>query len=257
MSIVMHPENEPETGFGCTWQPVRVRAAQPGRPEAGMHLWRAFFPAWGPAAARLAQHLSVEERERMRRFRDPELAARYAIGRGLLRELLGKYLGAAPAEVRISVNEHGKPELAGGGAKTLHFNLAHTDEAVLYGFTGLSPIGVDVESIAPGPPDPLEARRILSDEEWETWQGLPEEEQTPLFYQTWARKESVLKALGVGLSIEPDTFTVGFAPQTVVIRVGQAKIGIRDLSLNASARAAVALTGGNMPQMRCFTAASA
>lgn len=256
MNVIAHPKNEPETGRGCTWQPVRVRAARQDWPEKVVHFWRAFFPAWKRAAARLAQHLNIEERERMRRFREPDLAARYAIGRGLLRELLGKYLEVAPAEVRISVNEHGKPEMAGGGAKPLHFNLAHTDEIVLYGFTGLCPIGVDVEGIAPGPPDPLEARRILSDGEWAEWQTLPDETQALLFYQTWVRKEAALKALGVGLAIEPDTFTVGFASE-MVARVGGTRLCIRDLPINTSAKAAAALTDVDIPQICCFTAASA
>jgi 4'-phosphopantetheinyl transferase len=193
----------------------------------------------------------------MQRFSDPELAVHYAIGRGLLRELLGKYTDASPAGIEISTNAYGKPEPVTVAGRTMYFNLAHTDEIVLYGLTGMCPIGVDVERAEPGPVSCLEARRILSDEEWTSWQELPAEEQDSLFYQIWVRKEAVLKALGVGLSIEPDTFSVGFAPQPAVVRVQAKRLCIRDLSLNASVKAAIALTDGENPQIRCFTAAPA
>lgn len=237
-----------------SWQPLDPCSNNPGGPGAAVHLWQASFSAWEVESTRLAQHLNHEERERMRRFRDPGLAARYLIGRGLLRELLGKYMGAAPAEVQIAVNDHGKPELPGSGGRPLHFNLAHTDGIALYGFTGLCPIGVDVEGIAPGRPDPLEARRILSDEEWAAWQALPEGEQSLLFCQTWTRKEAILKALGVGLSIEPDTFAVGFAPRPLIVRLEATRLCVRDLSVNESVKAALALTEVSRPQVFCFTA---
>jgi 4'-phosphopantetheinyl transferase len=256
MGTVACSENENGAGSACSWQAVEPGSDQREQVWSGaaVHIWRAFFPAWMPQAARLAQSLSRQERERMQRFRDPEMSARYAIGRGLLRELLGKYTSAAPTGVEISTNVYGKPELVTAAGTTLYFNLAHTDDIVLYGLSGMCSIGIDVESIEPGPVSSLEARRILSHDEWASWQKLPDKDQNSLFYQTWVRKEAVLKALGMGLSIEPDTFSVGFAPQPSVIRVQATTLCIRDLFIKASVKAAVALTDGIMPQIFCFTA---
>jgi len=256
MGNVAYSGNENGTGSACSWQPVELETDQREWDWSGAeaHVWRAFFPAWWSQADRLAQNLSGRERERMQQFRNPVLAARYAIGRGLLRELLGKYLGVTALELQISTNAYGKPELVTAAGTTLYFNLAHTDDIVLYGLTGICSIGVDVESVEPGRISSLEARRILSDDEWDSWQELLDEEQNSLFYQTWVRKESVLKALGVGLSIEPDTFSVGFAPKPTVIRVQRARLCIRVLLLKESVKAAVALTDVKMPQIRCFTA---
>lgn len=253
VSANLLPSMEP----GQTWQLVGPGRWELAWPDRTVHVWRATFHDWQLQATRLTSNLSEEERRRMRRFRDPDLAARYAIGRGLLRELLGKYAGASPASLEISTNAYGKPEPVAAAGAIFHFNLAHTDEIVLYGFTGLRPIGVDVEGVAPGPPDPLEARRILSDEEWTVWETIPDDERNALFSQTWVRKEAVLKALGVGLSIEPDTFAVGFAPQVEVVRVRKIEVCLCDLLLNTSVKAAIALTDEKMPQISCFTAVPA
>jgi 4'-phosphopantetheinyl transferase len=256
MSIIACSGNEDGVGSVYSWQLVEPESNQREQTCSGasVHIWQAFFSSWRSQATRLTQSLSGQERERMQRFRDPEMAARYAIGHGLLRELLGKYTGAAPAAIEISTNAYGKPELVTTAETTMYFNLAHTDEIVLYGFTGMYPIGVDVESIESGPVSFLEARRILSTDEWASWQELPDEERNSLFYQTWVRKESVLKALGTGLSIEPDTFSVGFAPQPPIIHVQATTLCIRDLFIKASVKASVALTDGKMPRICCFTA---
>ena len=46
---------------------------------------------------RLGSLLSADERERAARFRFDRDRERYVVGRGLLRSLLGRYVGVAPA----------------------------------------------------------------------------------------------------------------------------------------------------------------
>jgi 4'-phosphopantetheinyl transferase len=256
MGTIASSENKKEAGPDCSWQPTMpgLSAEDLSWPGAEVHLWRVSFSDWRSQADRLSLSLCDWERERMLRFRDLELAARYAIGHGVLRELLGKYLEAAPAGIEIKTNAQGKPELAAVGETPLYFNMAHSEDVILFGFTGSCPLGVDVEAIRPGPVSTLEVRRILYAEEWDAWQTLQAEDQVPVFYQTWARKEAVLKALGVGLSIEPDTFSVGLAKQPQVVHVQGKNIHLRDLAVKASVKAAIALTEGEMPRQRCFIA---
>lgn len=238
------------------WQPITLNSDQVPPTPIGdsIHIWQTRFSEWQSLGGILAANLSQEEQLRIQRFRDPMLATRYIIGRGLLRELLAKYLGIAAAKVGISNNTYGKPAiLAETGAK-LHFNLAHTDDAVLYGFANRHPIGIDLESIDPSSISPLEVSRILSNSEWAHWQHLSDEEHISMFFQTWVRKEAVLKALGIGLSIEPDTFSVGFTPRQAITHVQGTTLCIHDLPVQLPAKAAVALIGSEMPVIRCFVA---
>lgn len=223
---------------------------------ASIHVWRAQLSEWQAQKDVLAASLSPEEWHRAQWFRDPALASRYVTGRGLLRELLAKYLGAAARSIEIVANAYGKPELSARAEATLRFNLAHAGDVALYAFANGQSIGVDVESVEPTTPSALEARRILSNSEWKHWQHLSDQERIPVFYQTWVRKEAVLKALGVGLAIEPDTFSVGLTLHPAVARLQGTSVHIRDLRMQAPIKAAIASTSGEMPDVRYYFAST-
>jgi 4'-phosphopantetheinyl transferase len=241
--------------FKRIWQsiPLTTDWLPPEPIGASIHVWQVRFSEWRPREALFAATLSPEEGYRAQQFRDPALASRYVIGRGLLRALLTKYVGSAAEVIEISTNAYGKPELG----KELQFNLAHAGDMALYAFTNGRPIGVDVELVEHVSPSPLEARRILANSEWEVWQHLSDQDRTLLFYQTWVRKEAVLKALGVGLAIEPDTFSVGLRSHPEVALVQGTTVRIRDLPMPAPIKAAVASTGAEMPDVRCYLAEAA
>ena len=53
-------------------------------------------------------------------------------GRGLLREILGRYLQIKPDKLDFSYSPNGKPAFTSGFAGSgIHFNLAHSDDLVL------------------------------------------------------------------------------------------------------------------------------
>src|SRR5881394_833913 len=75
--------------------------------------------------------LSDDERSRAARFRFERDRQRFVVARGVLRELLGRYLDIDPGQIRFVYNAFGKPELHpdfGGG---LNFNLAHSADLAL------------------------------------------------------------------------------------------------------------------------------
>ena len=107
----------------------------------------------------------------------------------------------------LEYGEHGKPRLApvqgsggAGDAPRFFFNLSHSGGFALCAVGQLGEIGVDIERIRPlSYPGGLardhlsaEERRLRSD--WEAPAARPE------FFRIWARKESILKAAGLGLS---------------------------------------------------------
>lgn len=142
--------------------------------------------------------LSVEETERASRFRRDRDRRRFILGRGGLRYLLGQYLNCDPAAVAFDYGEYGKPSLA-QGSELLHFNLAHSQNWVVYGFSRDRPIGVDVEQIQPRTSLEGLIQRCLTPAEQAT---LPTDvgDRLRVFMHYWTLKEAHLKAIGQGLS---------------------------------------------------------
>ena len=94
--------------------------------------------------------LSPDELTRAKKFKFDKHRNRFIAGRGVLREILGKYLGANPSELRFEYQTNGKPELSGELASAgIHFNLAHTQDLALVAVTRLDRLGVDVEGVRP------------------------------------------------------------------------------------------------------------
>jgi len=152
--------------------------------------------------------LSAEERARADRFRREELRRDYMVCHAALRLVLGDCVGVAPAEVRFadapSDAAGAKPALfrkigSGGELADVRFNLSHTKGVALIGVALGREIGVDIEWQRPM--DDLEAmaRSVMSDEELARWREIDASGRMRAFYHLWTRKESYLKAIGLGL----------------------------------------------------------
>ncbi|MXW56813.1 MAG: 4'-phosphopantetheinyl transferase superfamily protein [Gemmatimonadales bacterium] len=187
---------------GGDW-PARVRP--PGLPGSGLHVWRIDLSAGGESVDRTV--LSPDERARAERLVSAKARARFRRARIALRRLLSEYLGVPPGKLALEYGAHGKPRLvpAPGGdgtgdAPPFFFNLSHSGGVALCAVGQFGEIGVDIERIRPlSYPGPLardhlspEERRLRSD--WDAAAARPE------FFRIWARKESILKAAGLGLS---------------------------------------------------------
>ena len=149
---------------------------------------------------RLRELLSPSERERADAFRFPVHQARYAAGRGRLRELLAAYIDREPASIELREGPNGKPELAGG---VVRFNVSHCEGLALCAVARRE-VGVDLELVERQRrlrwPE-IAARFFHPDERWlvDGWLA---------FLRVWTLKEACLKALGSGLRTDPRTFSV-------------------------------------------------
>jgi len=156
--------------------------------------------------------LSSTERERARRLRFDRDRQRYVVRRGLLRVILGRYLGAAPEELEFQYGDCGKPELDPSTSDgSLRFNLSYTYDLALYAVARGQELGVDVERIRDKSYLGL-ATRYFSAAERAELRGLPVESRAQGFFNGWSRKESYVKALGTGLVTRLDSFTVNLTP---------------------------------------------
>ncbi len=134
---------------------------------------------------------------------------RFVVGRGLLRTLLGRYVGVPGEALELAYGDHGKPFLVQAGPR---FNLSHSGGVALFAFSSSADVGVDVE-LADRCVDPLKiAGRFFSPAEVGTLRSLPEALRRGAFLTCWTRKEAFIKARGDGLSLPLDSFDVTLAP---------------------------------------------
>ena len=176
-----------------------------------IHVWFARLDRPEGVPASLAQVISSDENDRARRFRFRRDANRYLVGRGLLRGLLGRYLGVAPEAIRLSYSRHGKPGLE-GRSSSLSFNLSHSDDLAVYAFCLGSEIGVDVERLDAEAASERIAENFFSPGEVAALRALPPDLQPRAFLTCWTRKEAFVKARGDGLLLPLDAFDVTLSP---------------------------------------------
>jgi len=178
-----------------------------------IHIWRASLdqPAWRLQA--LAQTLSADEQARAGRFRFERDRNRFIASHGILRAILGRYLGAQPRQLQYCYGPHGKPALAETLDRcTLHFNISHSHKLVLYAITRDQEIGVDLEHIRPLLDAEQIAERIFSAQENTVFRALPANARHEAFFTGWTRKEAHIKARGDGLSLRLDQSDVCLTP---------------------------------------------
>ena len=181
--------------------------------EGEVHVWRAWLDVSAEELEARSKLVTEEERARGARYLRPEVGTRFVAGRGLLRRLLGMYLGADAAEVEFTFNSFGKPALTPRhGAGDLRFNVSHSHDWALLAFTRGRELGVDIEGVRPDFATREIAERFFSPSEARRLIALPAATQTEAFFQCWTRKEGYIKARGEGLSRGLDSFEVAFGP---------------------------------------------
>ena len=149
-------------------------------------------------ALSLVPVLSIAEVQRSLRYVKEDDRQRFLMGRGMVKLLLAGYLEIDPVQIEIREGQNKKPELAGENPFPIHFNISHSGNWVIIGFSN-EPIGVDIEKIEPDfDYDLISAQHFsaLEKEYARTSAG---------FYEIWTRKEALAKALGSGL---PDQLTI-------------------------------------------------
>ena len=148
--------------------------------------------------------LTAAERERARRFAFPEQRRRWIVARGQLRKLLGERIGTDPRDVRLEADANGKPCVPGG----VQFNMAHSHELAVVALTDDREVGVDVERLRPLADRDELAAEVFSSDERDALVAVPQERRDAAFLAAWTRKESYLKARGIGLRLAPAEIAV-------------------------------------------------
>jgi 4'-phosphopantetheinyl transferase len=158
----------------------------------------------GPDPA-LSALLDDVEQARYDRLRRPADRDRFLTAHALARLVLGRRLGRHPAALRLRSQcgqcggPHGKPRMAFG---ELELSLTHAGERVGVAVASV-PVGIDVEDLALTRVDQALAAQVLSPAELDRWLALPPGRRVGSLLRAWTRGEAVVKALGVGLDVDP------------------------------------------------------
>lgn len=174
--------------------------------------------------------------------------------RSAARTVLDRTVAIYAPEAHVIHRAGRRPEVRGA---PLHVSLAHTVTLAVAAITGAVEVGVDVEPVREAPPDAVLAQ-LLTEDEAAVVMALPPSARGRAFVQAWVRKEAVLKAVGVGLSLDPRRVEVGSdgSPAGLVILPGGWVATVVDLVI-AGHEAAIAFAGDTAPTVRVRGAALA
>jgi 4'-phosphopantetheinyl transferase len=136
--------------------------------------------------------LSSEERSRAEKFKLANLYQNFVVTRGLLRKIVGKYLGENPYGLVIKYSPSGKPFMEA----SVHFNISHSNNLALLAFCAGNELGIDIEYKRQIKNIEEICLRFFSKQEIEDILSADLKLKVEKFYDFWVRKESYTKAIG-------------------------------------------------------------
>lgn len=207
--------------------------------------------AGSPAPGELLALLDDHERRRHRSLHQSIDRDRFMVAHALLRLTIAEVAGMRARDIELTAScrqcgsvEHGRPVVTNAAYDV---SLTRSGRWVAVAVSTAGPVGIDVErngsTAFDGYPDvalaPGETASTVLD------RGI-----------VWARKEAILKAIGLGLAVPPSTLMVSAAdaPAKFVRWIGQAPtdrpVQLNDLRLDPDYSGAVALLSEHPPVLR-------
>ena len=145
--------------------------------------------------------VSMDELRRADRFRNSGDGARYLARRGILRSILGMYLGVEPCNLEFTYGRFGKPALAGReSSQDVRFSMSHSGGCVVIALARGREVGIDVERCRPGLVTRRAVELVLSPREAARLWALDSASRSEEFFRAWTRLEARLKASGEGFA---------------------------------------------------------
>jgi len=187
------------------FRPIHLPLRQLEKPRRDVvHLWHLDLDALSnplqPDSSARSAALSVHQQRAVRRF--------------YVRLLLGAYLGKPGKDVHVSRRIKGRPELDFSQSRgELDFSVARSRGGYLIGVSSGATIGVDLEIATRRSGKPMAlAKRYFSEAETIALSEFSGEELQRAFMHTWACKEAIVKASGMGIANQLCRFTVDVNP---------------------------------------------
>ncbi len=179
--------------------------------ENEVHIWQLKLPQQDNLILQSFGLLSGDEIIRAGKYKFSEDHNNFIASRGVLRIIIGKYLDVQPENIKFSYTSYGKPFLSITEYPIgLNFNLSDTKGLVLYAFTLINEIGIDVEHLHEIKDMEAVAARFFSVNEVQRLKQVALEKRDDAFLSCWTLKEAYIKAIGEGLSCPLDQFEMAF-----------------------------------------------
>ena len=152
--------------------------------------------------------LSMDERVRAERFRDPMARREFIMGRTLLRGCLAGFGKVTAAELVFDYTAYGKPVARHRGHEALpFFNVSHTRGLAACAISPDRPVGVDVEDTGrESSHDALANSMFAASERRLVQEASDQATARDRFFTLWTLKEAYVKAMGQGISLPLDAF---------------------------------------------------
>lgn len=156
---------------------------------------------------------------RLSKLRRPADRDRFMVACAIVRLVLASHLATTPDRVVVSRRceecggAHGKPRLAHPAKPIVELSVSHSGDRVAVAFALGTPVGIDVEQMQPDLGVEEMARVALTPAEIDVLSRSKRGERVRDFLVRWTRKEAVVKATGLGLTISPASFAVSGAEE--------------------------------------------
>lgn len=161
-----------------------------------IHVWQDVLDRTPAEVASFLTILSSDERGRAQRLRRTEDRVQFIVGRGLLREVLARYVGGAAASLRFVYNAFGKPAL---NPPAVEFNVSHAANRLLIA-VAKQPVGIDLEQIREVDYRGLAQTALPAEAQAELARAVPGK-MADVFFGLWTRHEACVKAVGSGFGV--------------------------------------------------------
>ncbi len=185
--------------------------------DGRIDIWRVMLPLPQSVMSKLNSSLSVDEQKRRDSYSFIKQRHTFIASRGILRDIVARYIDARPSDIVFSSTRWGKPYLQDAD---ISFSLSHSGDCIIYAITHKGRVGIDIELMRSDIRPAQLAQRVCSYEEYEQlMRGKSEQEQLTNFYRCWTRKEAYAKAISMGLQAHAQSIDVGCLPQKSIFSV--------------------------------------
>lgn len=205
--------------------------------------WAFRLAKWQPSKEQIRQafaRIQSEEIDRLMKFVFLDDLKASLVGRLMIRKFVTNATGLSNPEILIQRDERGKPfYVPRGQGHRLDFNVSHQGGfSVLAGFKGEGNVrlGVDVMKMEyTGGKSVAEFFRLMdrnfTEEEWRFIKsGKDRKELISRFMRVWCLKESYVKTLGVGITV--DLRKINFKISTSLVDTPNSLISSTKVALN-------------------------
>lgn len=158
--------------------------------------------------------LDPQQTRKASTIRSPVRRHQYVQCVALLRMLLQERTGLPADKITFCKGEFDKPLLSGPAAATgITFNISHSGPLAVIAISSESVVGVDIEQIKPARNTMEIADQFFVPAELHAIKTLNPDRQINAFYSCWCRKESFIKATGMGMRLPLNRFAVNVEPE--------------------------------------------